>query len=67
MALGHRYQRQVNTDQLSAMWFRADSALVLTTVEVPASRDGVGSSQRRNTDGLCEASKAANESAGQRS
>ena len=39
---------------------------MLTTVEIQASRDGVGSSQRRNTDGLFEASSAVNSSAGQR-
>ncbi|WP_155771566.1 hypothetical protein [Mycobacterium asiaticum] len=40
---------------------------VLATVEVSATRDGVGSSQRRNTGGFSEASRVANKSAGQRS
>jgi Beta-galactosidase len=38
-----------------------------TTAEISPLFDGVGSSQRRNTDGLFEASSAVNRSAGQRS
>jgi hypothetical protein len=40
---------------------------VLTTDENPASRDGAGSSQSRNTDGPSEINRAANSSAGHRS
>lgn len=55
----------VNVEQL--FYVTESGRQLLTTVENPASRDGVGSGQRRNTNRLSEVSSVANRSAGQRS